>query len=367
MGLRLKATAGPRGRWPRWAPGVWRANAFKASFVAASLLVLALYGTALPPAGRRRLHGGGGRKRCVARAAVGAGTGPEIAKAFREGEAEARKRRVVVAGIARNQAKTIERMLELMRDTGARFSDYRIVIYENDSTDGTAELLRSLCRAPREVCITEKREDPEAMAHGSSSGGRFAALAKYRNILLEYVTGNFADWDFVIFADTDLLEMGWQPPFSKDCTRRRCAVRNGLLLPRGKLGWLAESVPTSLATPHWDVMCANGIFNGGFTYDTLALRTDDVTASLKDDVPLRHALMQSVKFSGIAPVPVRSCFGGLAIYRMAILKGCAYTGDDCEHVGLHSCIADKNRGSVAVNPLMHVSYDRTNAEACYSV
>ena len=77
--------------------------------------------------------------------------------------------------------------------------------------------------------------------------------------------------------------------------------------------------------------------------------------------------MQSVKFSGIAPVPVRSCFGGLAIYRMAILKGCAYTGDDCEHVGLHSCIADKNRGSVAVNPLMHVSYDRTNAEACYSV
>ena len=83
MGLRLKATAGPRGRWPR-APGVWRANAFKASFVAASLVVLALYCTALPPAGMRRLHGGGGRKRCVARAAVGAGTGPEIAKAFRE-------------------------------------------------------------------------------------------------------------------------------------------------------------------------------------------------------------------------------------------------------------------------------------------
>jgi len=57
---------------------------------------------------------------------------------------------------------------------------------------------------------------------------------------------------------------------------------------------------------------------------------------------------------------VDSCFGGMAIYRYNILKGCQYHHHhkgpklllDCEHVLLHECITSQNHGKIFSNPAM---------------
>ena len=53
------------------------------------------------------------------------------------------QRRVVIAGLARNLAKILPQTIKRIESLGERFADYRVVIYENDSTDRTLEILKS--------------------------------------------------------------------------------------------------------------------------------------------------------------------------------------------------------------------------------
>ena len=66
-------------------------------------------------------------------------------------------------------------------------------------------------------------------------------------------------------------------------------------------------------------------------------------------------------------VPVTSCFGGLAIYRMEMFKaavGCdydpTYKPTDCEHVAFHSCLRRKGFTRMFIDPLLSSYYDRGN-------
>ncbi|KNC77875.1 hypothetical protein SARC_09675 [Sphaeroforma arctica JP610] len=58
------------------------------------------------------------------------------------------------------------------------------------------------------------------------------------------------------------------------------------------------------------------------------------------------------------PYYVDSCFGGLAVYRFASMKGCQYDTEtrECEHSSMHQCMAEKGRGKVLFNPAMVVKY-----------
>lgn len=98
------------------------------------------------------------------------------------------------------------------------------------------------------------------------------------------------------------------------------------------------------------VVCANGVLrNSEWHYDRFALRARgwydiDVRAGDGDAArpsPGSHHVCFDplLPQSGLA-YPVDSCFGGLAIYRRAALRGCRYSGEggECEHVMLHRCM-----------------------------
>ena len=71
-------------------------------------------------------------------------------------------------------------------------------------------------------------------------------------------------------------------------------------------------------------------------------------------------------------VPVTSCFGGLAIYRMEAFHasvGCDYDPSfkptDCEHVAFHACLRRKGFTRMFVDPLLSSYYERGPIErAC---
>src|SRR5665213_549960 len=63
-------------------------------------------------------------------------------KALEAGSQEMRQHKVVIAGITRDNANELPTVIKYIERTGQTFQDYRVVLFENDSTDGTKEILK---------------------------------------------------------------------------------------------------------------------------------------------------------------------------------------------------------------------------------
>ena len=105
---------------------------------------------------------------------------------------------VLLVGVVQNARYTLHRTIAHMRSSASQFADYRLVVVENDSTDGTAEELRKLCQADDSLlCLigiyhvapahsfatNETCGDGGAPSGGGGgcSGARFALMALLRN------------------------------------------------------------------------------------------------------------------------------------------------------------------------------------------
>ena len=58
-----------------------------------------------------------------------------------QGATEMKKHKVVICGITRDDAQHFGKMKDYIEYLGKTFQDYRVIIFENDSTDCTKELL----------------------------------------------------------------------------------------------------------------------------------------------------------------------------------------------------------------------------------
>nr|MBX2877818.1 hypothetical protein [Saprospiraceae bacterium] len=87
-------------------------------------------------------------------------------------------------------------------------------------------------------------------------------------------------------------------------------------------------------------------------YDAFAFRPKG------DDDPKSLEEINALQFQrGKELVPVKSVFGGLAIYRSAgILAGAEYGGEDCEHVMLHQWLRENGFDQQFLNPSQIVLY-----------
>jgi hypothetical protein len=158
--------------------------------------------------------------------------------------------------------------------------------------------------------LHEHLEWPPAINDGCFSMRRFEILSHCRN---QYVSElrcdkEYADYEHAIVLDMDL----WN--FNCD----------GLAHSFG--------VDESIA---WSSISANGIYNGRTYYDSLAFRNQEFQDTLGSKEQRERA--QRIYNIEDPLVPVTSAFGGLAIYKRACLIACAYTGNDCEHVGMYAC------------------------------
>ena len=182
-----------------------------------------------------------------------------------------------------------------------------------------------------------------------------ASPLRYRNAFMDVVRSDprAARMDVLVLVDLDMFAPGWIPDSA------------GAFVGTAGGGWQLDGVASTFgAAKPWDVVCGNSVYNRGLHYDTLAYRPlggGDASNTLKS-VSLRHALMHE-RFLGDAPVPVASCFGGLAVYKMAAFDGCRYAGGDCEHVTLHACMRGKG-ARLFVNPLMTVERDGSTGTVC---
>ena len=248
----------------------------------------------------------------------------------RQGIAAMKESSVIFCGLARDVAEGLPMVQKRIERAGSMFKDYRVVIYENDSQDNTVALLKDWqAKNPHVVVLSENL--------GAKKWGqvndldRMKYLATCRNQYLEYVKEHFSDFEFLIVLDFDLPKGfsygGLANTFGHDDWD--AVGSNGLLVP-------PEGYPS-----------ANPMF-----FDAWAYREKrDGEAGPLDEIN-RLAFRR-----GEDLVPVTSCFGGLAVYRMeAIRMGAQYGGEDCEHVVFHRQLREMGFGKMFLNPSQIVLY-----------
>ena len=216
---------------------------------------------------------------------------------------------LVICGITRNDAETLPLTIRRIEKTGSLFRDYRVVVFENDSTDQTPDLLRRWGRDnPRVRVLIES-----IVALPVFSRSRFEKLAYCRNRYLDCVNESreLAGYEYIMVVDMDL---------------------------RG--GWSCDGLASSFAETGWDAVASNAIAYHNLRrtyYDTLALKPQSLLKK-----KWRYRLFgEAWQFRRGDPlVPVESGFGGLGLYRREALLSRRYAGtrggrEACEHHALN--------------------------------
>jgi len=224
-------------------------------------------------------------------------------------------KKIVFLGTARSCALKLKDSLDKILELGEYFSDYRISIFENDSSDTTLNIATDLSKVNDRVRV---RTEPGLIEYIPL---RTERLAYARNSLLDHALAEYADFDYFCWIDLDGLV---DSRFSNE-------------------GFLSNFIYESV----WDA-----VFPITFPlyYDVWALREksvapNDVVWESRHSVPsvigngknLHTAVQQLAPGSLQGWLSVDSAFGGFAIYKRWCAGAGRYVGvaqgeEICEHV-----------------------------------
>lgn len=246
-------------------------------------------------------------------------------KQFTErGKNTIKKRSVVIAGLARDVAPVLGKTMARIERTGAMFSDYKVVIFENDSKDNTAKQLEQWAQANAAVTVvSERRGDP--VNPGLRCLNRAERMAVYRNKYRELIADKYSDYDYVIVIDTDLPG-----------------------------GWSYDGICNTFGQDvDWDFVGSNGLVAKNFEgtanrllyYDAWAFRWEDSWS------PVTPVSINNKSWPRGEPMlKVNSAFGGLGIYKTKAMSIAKYDGTDCEHVPFHRKMTECGMTKLFMNP-----------------
>jgi hypothetical protein len=240
---------------------------------------------------------------------------------------------ILVVGLARNVANCIKAQICVLNSALHSFPNLYWLIVESDSEDQTVAKLRELQSEILRFRFLSLGNLQSVMPL------RCERIAHCRNKYLEELRESYQEIDYLIVADLDGV--------------------NSLLTKEAVLScWLKSD---------WDVCCAN---QRGPYYDVWALRhslwsPNDCWSQFnflsQNHLPGEEALFAAVHAKMIT-IPensnwmeVESAFGGLAVYRRAVLHDARYVGltaqgeEICEHVTFHNMLRSKG-ARIFINP-----------------
>jgi glycosyltransferase involved in cell wall biosynthesis len=244
---------------------------------------------------------------------------------------------LLLTGIAKDVRKAIPHILRNAEACGELFRDYKIIVVENGSSDGTKEFLRRWALEKTNRTHVEADSLSPIRSELNPRGANVPLLGAYRNLYLEHVSEEDQErYPFLCILDCD--EVNVQPVDLK-------AISAGI-------NFLSEE-------PDRAAIFAN---QRGFYYDIWALRHNVwcpsdcwqelrawCEAGFSREAACTCIGSRQVHIPSTAPpIEVESAFGGLSIYKTAFVRDCKYRDLQqngtvtCEHVSLHRQI--RNRG-----------------------
>lgn len=248
----------------------------------------------------------------------------------------AKKSKIVICTLARNNSKAVDDMKVKMETIGKYFHEYKIVIFENDSSDNTRELLIDWTKQNNNVKLLNccnlgncdcKLKTKTGYQYGAFSENRLEKMAKYRQQYLDFVLNEYFYYDYMLVVDFDL---------------------NGVIN--------IEGLFDSIAKPDWGAIFCNGrtplpgTFGFcTFPYDSFAfVKLNDNYDKLYNSKNMLELLKNNLEMDFLLNdnnfAEVNSAFNGYGIYKIKCLDGCSYIGNNkiCEHINLAKQIKNKN-------------------------
>jgi hypothetical protein len=232
-----------------------------------------------------------------------------------------------ITGTAKDVSKYLPIITKKIEMISNCFLKSNIIIFENDSIDDTLLYLNKW---------KEKSNfNIKIISEKNLQGKRTQRLAYARNKLLSQALKN--NNEYMVVVDMDNINL--------DLTRE---------------GFLSCFKYKN----DWAVLGAN---QKKIYQDSWALRTFDdwMPFDCWDCVHIEkkgEEYCWKSRFRNIKPtnklIEVKSCFGGLAVYKTKYLKNCSYYGGEinghqvCEHVKFNKDIREKNNGKIFINPQM---------------
>ena len=219
---------------------------------------------------------------------------------------------VVITGLCRNIISVLDQTMSRLYKTAELFNDCKFVIYENDSTDGTAQRLQKYASKDRDIILVQ-----ENTGHKQFDKTRELERPKYLgglrnecNAAIKNLNSLFPI-DYIIVIDLDL-----------------------------EGGWSYDGILNSLSYDDWSAITANGIeFQEIHTTDKVTAKVSVSHQRLFFDTwaykeygneeVLDSATVNGYRFErGDKPVGVFSNFNGLGIYRYEDAIDCIFDAEE---------------------------------------
>ena len=206
---------------------------------------------------------------------------------------------VLICGIVKNCDKRLNLNINHAIRTGEIFKDYRIIIYENNSTDNTKQILGNFKSNSKFIIKSEdidlkNKKNFDLWAYtkitGSDHPCRIELISNARNKVIDIInTSDFNNFSYVIWIDMD------------------------------SNGWDINGIINSFSNKQaWDVVYANNPHN---YYDMYALRDNKLCFGPEIIGELFWNQLPNIKInSNNSLIPVYSAFGGIGIYKKEIFN-----------------------------------------------
>ncbi len=284
----------------------------------------------------------------------------------------AKQSNILICGVVKDAESIIQTNLLRILRLGSHFKKYHAFIYENNSEDGTKDILSKF----RNKNFTIKMENIqlEPYTHPKSQARR-QNMAKVRNKYLtfarKYIKTNPVDYIFLIDLDLpggwsyegifNSLSQSevWQIVGSNSIYYHKTSTNCVWVLVDGK--YKCKYCDFIVPHPHFNKNCSAvknneniTVAHQRLTYDTWALRF------LEDEKELDDRQANLYQFErGQPSFEVASCFGGLAIYKPETFQTKAkYTDEDCDHVTFHNSLRQDGY-KIFLNPSQITLYNKS--------
>jgi len=209
-------------------------------------------------------------------------------------------KKVIICGVVKNVEKSIERNIQFAVDTGKNFEKFKIIIYENNSTDKTKVILNKYSTNNNFKIICENikgydvKENNKIWAYtevtGSDHPCRIEHICNARNNLLDEINKpEYNEFTHVIMIDLD--SNGWD---------------------------ISGILDTFKLSSDWDAIFANS----KNYYDYYALRMQQFPFG-PEIIGDSFWKLPVYNFENEL-IPVYSAFNGIGIYKKEILKNYRY-------------------------------------------
>jgi hypothetical protein len=253
--------------------------------------------------------------------------------------------KILFCGIARNVEKTLQRNIDRIHHTAEKFKEYKIFIYENDSTDNTKDILKQ----NKIEYIAENNVKNHDYIIDIQEGRdnnffkRCKFLAKCRNKYLDFAREKCSEYDYICIIDLDIH--GWSYEGFYDSIFRLSSKEIASVSAYGVLSNFDNSL---------DIEYSSNLL----MYDSFAFRPVNFKGPWTEGLQARCNYLQIN-----TPSLVRSNFGGMAIYKMNLISQFNYDINiingyvDSEHIYINDCMSKLGYKHL-INPFLITSYSK---------